>query len=246
MVEKNQNIKLIALDMDGTLLTSNQEVAESTQKAIKDAKAKGIQVMLSTGRWLNSCYSYAVDLALDTYLVTSNGGEIWSSDKELVEQHLHDPRTFEEMWRLGNDLGVYMWMVSTEKIYHERPQDFNAHKWLKIGYNSPDEQKIQTIWDQLSSKDSLELTNSLPENIEVNPVGVNKANGIERVCKEIGITMNQVMAIGDGLNDIKMIEQSNIGVAMGNAQDQVKKAADFVTDTNDNDGVAKAFRRFVL
>lgn len=246
MGEKRQNIKLVALDMDGTLLKSNQEVSQENQEAIAAAKEKNVDVMLCTGRWLQSCYTYAEELELNTYIVTSNGGEIWTASKELLERHLHDPNLVEEMWSIGNELDVFMWMVSTQKIYHERPEDFLEYDWLKIGFHSDDQQKLQTIREQLSSKQALEITNSSPANIEVNPVGVNKANGIERVCQEMDITMEEVMAVGDSLNDIKMIEQAGIGVAMGNAQDTVKQAADYIVESNENDGVAEAIKRFVL
>lgn len=246
MVKDNYNIKLIALDMDGTLLRSDQKVSEANRKAIADAMSKGVRVMLSTGRWLDTCYSYAEDLELGTYLVTVNGGEIWTASKELLERHLHDPKSMEEMWKIGNELDVWMWMVSTDQIYHDRPEDFYDHEWLKIGYSSEDRDKLQTIRKRLSANESLEITNSLPTNLEVNPVGVNKANGIERVCQELGIGLDAVMAVGDSLNDLKMLERAGLGVAMGNGQDRVKQAADYITDTNENDGVAQAIERFVL
>jgi len=99
---------------------------------------------------------------------------------------------------------------------------------------------------QLSFFEGLELTNSLPSNVEVNPTGVTKARALHSLCGEIGITMDEIMACGDSLNDIKMIQESGIGVAMGNAQEAVKKAADFITDHHDKDGVAKAIERFAL
>ncbi len=245
-MDRKKTIKLIALDMDGTLLSSDLKVSEENRQAIAEAREKGVQVMLSTGRWIDFCYSYAVDLELDTYIVTVNGGEIWTASKELVERHLHDHQLMEEMWQLGHDLDVYMWLVSTEKVFYDHPGDFSAHEWLKIGYMTEDLDKLKIIRERLSTNDKLEITNSLPTNIEVNPVGVNKANGIERVCEKLGITMDEVMAVGDSLNDIKMIQRAGLGVAMGNAQDKVKQAADFVTDTNDHHGVAKAIRKFVL
>lgn len=246
MVEKNHNITLIALDMDGTLLTSDDEVSEANRQAISEAMEKDVQVMLSTGRWLESCYSYAEDLRLNTYLITVNGGEIWTPTNQLLERHLHAPELMEEMWEIGNDLGVFMWLVSTKEVFHERPQDFTAYEWLKIGYSSQDLQKLRMIREKLAPNNALEITNSLPTNIEVNPIGVNKANGLETVCKEMGLTMDEVMAVGDSLNDLKMIEQAGLGIAMGNAQEKVKQVADFITDTNDNDGVAQAIKRFIL
>lgn len=248
MTEKRHDIKLIALDMDGTLLTSDLEVSEMNRKMIAKALDKGVHVMLSTGRWLDFSYPYAESLNLDTYLVTVNGGEIWTKSKELVERHVHAPDLVEKMWNIGQDKGVGMWCVATDRIYNEgeRPDDFYKYEWLKIGFTTEDIDKLDEIRKELSVYDSLEITNSLPTNIEVNPAGVNKANGIKRVCRELGITMDEVMAVGDSLNDIKMIEQAGLGVAMGNAQDTIKKVADYITDTNNNDGVAKAIEHFIL
>lgn len=245
---KKTEIKLIALDMDGTLLTSKDEVSEANKLAIKKARDKGVAVMISTGRWLDSCYPFAEMLDLDTPLITVNGGEIWSAKKELIERHVHDSEKMEEMWKLGRDIGVNMWIISTTKVYNggDYPEDFSAHEWLKIGFSSEDLNKLDSIREGLDNYDDLELTNSLPTNIEVNPLGVNKANGIMRVCEEMNISMNEVMAVGDSLNDIKMIEQAGIGVAMGNAQTKIKEVADYTTDTNNADGVAKAIKHFIL
>lgn len=248
MTEKRHDIKLIALDMDGTLLTSDLEVSAFNKEMIAKAVDKGVTVMLATGRWLEFCYPYAESLALNTYLVTVNGGEIWSASKKLVERHVHASDLVEKMWKIGHDKGVNMWAVATDKVYHagDQPEDFYAHEWLKIGYSTENIAKLTEIRKELSVYDCLEITNSLPTNIEVNPIGVNKANGLERVCKELGITMDEVMAVGDSLNDIKMIEQAGLGIAMGNAQDAIKEVADYVTDSNNHDGVAKAIERFIL
>ncbi|WP_188454165.1 Cof-type HAD-IIB family hydrolase [Virgibacillus oceani] len=241
-------IKLVALDMDGTLLTSDHEVSERTQAAIKKALANDIQVVLSTGRWLNSCYPYAEALGLSSFLITVNGGEIWTVTKELLERHLIDAKLMEKLYKLGQEIGMNSWMFSTDDAWlgSAAPEDFTKHEWLKIGFNSTDKDKLDKIVKELSFYEELELTNSLPTNVEVNPIGVNKANALRKVCDRIGISMNNVMAVGDSLNDIKMIQQAGVGVAMGNAQDAIKKVADFVTDTNNADGVAKAIERFVL
>lgn len=248
MTEKRHDIKLISLDMDGTLLTSDLEVSEMNRKMITKALDKGVNVMLSTGRWLDFCYPYAEELKLNTYLITVNGGEIWSASKELVERHLHESDLMEKMWHLGQEKDVNMWCVATDRIYNsgEIPNDFYAHEWLKIGYSSENIDTLQEIRKELSIYEHIEITNSLPTNIEVNPSGVNKANALEVVCKKLGITMNEVMAVGDSMNDKKMIKQAGFGVAMGNAQDEIKQVADYITDTNNNDGVAKVIERFIL
>lgn len=240
-------IKLIALDMDGTLLTTQEEVSDYTKDVIAKALEKDVHVVLSTGRWLESCYPFAEELKLTSYLVTCNGGQIWTINKELLEEHLLPQEKIKNMWYLAKKYDVFTWLVSTDDIYYDqKPNDFYAHKWLKFGCETDDKEKLDKIVKELSYVEGLELTNSLPTNIEVNPKGVNKASALEKVCKKIGITMDQVLACGDSLNDIKMIQEAGVGVAVGNAQEAIKKVADHVTDTNDNDGVAKAIERFVL
>ncbi|GAB3068726.1 Cof-type HAD-IIB family hydrolase [Virgibacillus ainsalahensis] len=238
-------IKIIALDMDGTLLNDEHVVSESTQQAITTALENDIHVVLSTGRGLKTCYPYAESLKLTSYLVTANGGEIWTVDKKLLQQHLLETEKIEKMWRLGKEIGLEMWMISTSGVFREeRPDNFQDYKWLKFGCNSFDKTKLDKMVKELSYFEGLEMTNSLPTNVEVNPAGVSKAAALKFVCKEIGVTMDNVLAVGDSLNDIKMIQEAGVGVAMGNAQEAIKNVADFVTDTNNNDGVAKAIERF--
>lgn len=242
-----KQIKLIALDMDGTLLTSDEKVSKRTQKAIAQAMEKDVVVVISTGRWLGSCYPYAKDLGLTTYLVTSNGGEIWTMDKELIERHTLSPELMERMWKLGEEYNMGCWMIATDTVWrHERPNDFFEHEWLKIGFDSDSPSNLEKFMQELSHFDGLELTNSQPLNLEINPKGVHKGSALHKVCERIGITMDEVMTMGDSLNDMKMIQQAGLGVAMGNAQEAIQQAADYVTDTNDLDGVAKAIERFVL
>lgn len=102
------------------------------------------------------------------------------------------------------------------------------------------------VLKELKEYKELEITNSSPINIEVNALGINKAAALAKVSEKLGFTMENVMAMGDSLNDIAMIEKAGVGVAMGNAQDIVKETADWVTDLNTENGVAKAIRHWVL
>ncbi|GGK07668.1 5-amino-6-(5-phospho-D-ribitylamino)uracil phosphatase YcsE [Lentibacillus kapialis] len=241
------DIKLIALDMDGTLLNSEEAVSDFNREKIAQALAKDVHVVLSTGRWLNSCYPYAESLTLSSFLITCNGGEIWTFEKELKERHLLDPERVKLMWELANDMELRTWMISTDRIwYGTAPDNFSDREWLKFGCDSYDGDKLETIVKELSHYDDLELTNSMLTNIEVNPKGVSKASALNNVCKEIGISMDNVMAAGDSLNDIKMIQEAGVGVAMGNAQEAIKNVADYVTVTNNQHGVGKAIEKFVL
>jgi len=99
---------------------------------------------------------------------------------------------------------------------------------------------------ELQEMGGLQMTNSSPVNIEVNPENVSKATGVAEVCQLLGIDMSEVVAVGDSLNDLAVIEAVGLGVAMGNAQEQVKEAADLVIGSNNEDGIAHLIREHIL
>lgn len=242
-----KNIKLVALDMDGTLLSPDQTVSERNQKAVAKALEQGIDVVLCTGRSLPTCRDFAKALNLSSYLITVNGSEIWTSTEELVERQLLDAEVIKRLVELRNTHKTRAWMVSTNQVWREdTPEEIDSHEWLKFGFDTDSNDVKWKIVNELSEDARLELSNSSPTNIEVNAVGINKAKALEKICKLNDITMEEVMTIGDSLNDIKMIKEAGLGVAMGNAQEEVKKTADWITATNEEDGVAKAIEHWVI
>lgn len=243
-----KDIRLVALDMDGTLLNEDQEISKANQEAITKARENGVHVVLSTGRPFIHVEEYARSLELNSFIITVNGGEIWDSNGNLLERNLLQVEEIKMMWDLKNRHQTKFWALTVEKVFREDfPEEtaLNEHQWLKFGFDVEDDDVRNTIVQELN-KHKLQVTNSSLTNLEVNPYGISKANALEKVCKRIGITMDNVMAVGDSLNDIAMIESAGIGVAMGNAQETVKKAADWVTSTNNEDGVAKAILQWVL
>lgn len=241
------DIKLVALDMDGTLLNEKHEVSDANRLAIKKAQEKGIYVVLSTGRSLRTCQEHADSLELTSYLVTVNGSEIWDEKRGIVERNLVRSELIQWMWELTQQHKTKFWAISTEKnFFDEMPEDIHGVEWLKFGFNIDDDEVRETIIKLLQEKGEFELSNSTPKNIEVNPIGINKAKGLKIVCEHLGIEMQHVMAVGDSLNDLAMIKEAGLGVAMGNAQEMVKDAADWVTASNDEDGVAMAIHKWVL
>lgn len=243
-----KTIKLIALDMDGTTLTNDKQIAPETFDAIQYAKSKGIKVMIATGRPYQECYPFAKQLQLEDYLIVSNGAEIWDMNEKLIERSEMDQQLIEKLWRIGENHQAPMWVISTEKVHYSNnpPIDFSIEKWLKIGYAYLDKLTKSEIMKELAYfEDALEITNSYVDNIEVNKKGINKATAIKKICDEEGILLEEILVAGDGLNDEKMIIQAGIGVAMGNGQEVIKQIADYVTDTNENHGVAKAIYKFV-
>jgi 5-amino-6-(5-phospho-D-ribitylamino)uracil phosphatase len=243
----DNKIKLIALDMDGTLLNDQHEISDANRKAIKEVQEKGVHVVLSTGRSLRKCEYHADSLSLSSYLVTVNGSEIWDDKRELVERNLVKSDSIQWMLELTAKHKVRFWAISTNRNwFDEMPEDIHAEEWLKFGFNSKDEMTRDKILQDLQARGEFELSNSTPTNIEVNPSGINKARGLTLVCERLGIKMKDVMAVGDSLNDFAMIEAAGLGIAMGNAQEVVKKAAAWVTSTNNEDGVALAIHKWVL
>ncbi|MEH7605753.1 Cof-type HAD-IIB family hydrolase [Priestia megaterium] len=244
---EKKEFKLIALDMDGTLLNNQQEISTENRQAIAKAQEQGVHVVLSTGRSLLTCREYAQSLQLSSYLITVNGSEIWDESGELVERKLIDASSIEKMWNLTQEHKLNFWAVTTDKVWRDEfPEDIASQEWLKFGYDIPDEALREEVLKQIAGISDFEISNSSLTNLEINALGINKAKGIMTVCERLGISMDEVIAMGDSLNDMAMIEAAGCGIAMGNAQEAVKEAADWVTDTNVNNGVAKAISHWVL
>ncbi|MBP3951013.1 HAD family phosphatase [Bacillus sp. YZJH907-2] len=240
-------MQLIAIDMDGTLLDHEHKISIENRKAIKAAQDKGIHVVISTGRTRMTLDDLIESLSLDSYLITVNGSEIWDASRQLVDRQILSTDLVEYMWELKQKHQTECWAASVGNVWRETfPEDFTSHEWMKFGFNIEDDQLRQIILEELSENQLLEVTNSSLTNLEVNAGGVNKARAIEKVCGLLGLTMNQVMALGDSLNDLAMIKEAGIGVAMGNAQPIVKEAADWVTVTNEESGVAEAIKKWCL
>lgn len=239
--------KLLVLDMDGTLLNEKGEVSDENREAIKAAQEKGVYVVLSTGRSLRTCGEHADSLELTSYLVTVNGSEIWDDKRELVERNLVKSELVQWMWELSQHHKTKFWAISTDSNwFNEMPEDIHGLEWLKFGFDIDDDDARELIKKELQAKGEFELSNSTLKNIEVNPLGINKAKGLKIVCDRLGIDMENVMSCGDSLNDMAMIKEAGLGIAMGNAQEIVKESADWVTATNNDNGVAKAIRKWVL
>lgn len=244
---KDFEIKLVALDMDGTLFNDDHQISNENRQAIREAQEKGLYVVLSTGRSILTCGQHADSLELTSYLVTVNGSEIWDEKRELVERNLLNSELVQWMWELSKQHRAKFWAISTDNLWNNNmPEEISNLEWLKFGFDIEDDDVRAAILKELQEKGEFELSNSTLKNIEVNPLGINKAKGLKIVCSRLGIDMKNVMAMGDSLNDIAMITEAGLGIAMGNAQETVKIAADWVTLTNNENGVAHAIRKWVL
>jgi HAD superfamily hydrolase (TIGR01484 family) len=240
--------KLIALDMDGTVLNEEQQVSEANRQAIAAAIEAGVTVMFSTGRGIHSARPFIDDLKLQSPIVTINGGEVWRAPDDLMKRHQMEAKWIHQMHEMATLFDSWFWAYAVEGVYNRDnwPGDIDNIDWMKFGFYTENLEKLAAIRIELEAWGVFEITNSHPFNLELNPVGVSKASGLIDVCQLLGIEMSEVIAMGDSLNDIAMIRAAGLGVAMGNAQEEIKQAADLVTASNAEDGVARIIEQYIL
>lgn len=243
-----KEFKLLALDLDGTLLTENNQITEATKKSIQEAVEKGIYVLFATGRGLQTSVSYIEELGLKGPMVFANGAEIWKNPKEVWKRTFIDKSDLLRLCQLAAGKNARFWGYNVESLI--RSEDWNSDmfqkEWLKFGVSSTNPTYLQEMWKTIEGWGTLEVTQSDPTNLEITVKGITKESAIREVCSLLLIEMEEVMAIGDSMNDYYLISAAGLGVAMGNAIDEIKRAADITTDTNKQEGVAKAINRYLL
>src|SRR5699024_2917843 len=211
-----------------------------TRSQIKKAHDRGVHIILSTGRPLSTCSNYVRELDLNTYLITCNGGQIYSENQTVISQNLLDKEKLAYMYHLAKGLGMNSWVVSTEEPYYSYlPENYKQLEWLKFSCHTKDKNILEKRVEKVSYVEGVEISNASPINVEVNPVGMNKAMGLECVCTQLGLTMENVMAIGESLNDIKMIQEAGIGIAMDKGQKAGQKVTDYRTEKKKRDAARK-------
>lgn len=240
--------KLVALDMDGTLLNDEQKISQENADWIQKAVKAGIHICFSTGRGFKSAFPYAEQLRLETPMVTVNGSEVWAKPHVLYKRTLMETDCIIKLRELAVRYDSWYWAYAVDGIYNRDnwTGEADTKQWLKFGYYTENDEARAAVLQSIDSIGTFEVTNSHPHNIELNPQGISKASGLMSVCELLGIDMSQVVALGDSLNDAAMIKAAGLGVAMGNAQEEVKRIADVVVLTNEEDGVAQVIREHVL
>ena len=274
-----QEIKLILLDLDGTLLNSSKEISAATEAALARSAEKGILIVPCTGRFYGGMPEAVRALPYLKYAITINGAEVYDihADKSL-HSALIDLQRADAVFEFLDTLPViydcfqdgWGWIdqefykicdkysppdMSREYIRSLRKPVENFRKTIRE--RGKGVQKIQMFFlDRQQRDDMLEelpkwfpelnITASLSNNIEINSSEAHKGNALLELCRYLQIDPSQTMAFGDGLNDLTMLQTAAVGVAMGNAVPRAKELANYITDTNDNDGVAKAVRLFCL
>ena len=267
-------IKLIAIDMDGTLLNSKKELLEETKQYFKNFHNKNTETLLvlCTGRPESGIRPYLKDLGYleeNHYIISQNGANIYESQtgKRVMDAFV-DSKAIQKWIEFGKTHGISVmgagvdyyysfdedpteWMEFDVKIVSGKLKRITKDESLNTDFYKllllGDEEKLnefETIIPQ-EWRDEFYVVRSQKYLVEVLTKGVNKAFGVEKLAKELNIQSSEIAAIGDAANDIEMLEYAGLAIAMGNASEEVKAISDIVTDTNENNGVIKAIDQLI-
>lgn len=242
--------KLIALDMDGTLLTDDKKITEETSMWLNRAIDEGIKVLFATGRGIQTASQFWDELNLKSPMVLLNGAEVWRERGELHKRVFLPEDEVRSLYKLAvqEHAVEWFWGYSRESLtgLDDWTEEMFDRRWMKIGIGSKDPIKLEQIRQEIASWGTIEITKSAPINLELSVKGITKESGMREVCEMLGISMTDVIAMGDSDNDIKLLKAAGLGIAMGNAGEHVKAIADAVTTTNNENGVAHAIREHVF
>lgn len=264
-------IRLVATDLDDTLLNQEWKISSSNIQAIRQAVKQGVKVTLATGRMAVSSRKYAREMGLDVPIITYHGalveqalsGEVLyrkviETDlaaevvENLLKKEIHTQiyikdRVFVSKVNAYSEAYGKMASVAVEeadlfKLLEKEPE--GLEKILCIG----EEIELKKAGDELRKiyADRLHFTSSKAHFFDMIHPDVNKGAALKALADGWNIKQEEVMAIGDSINDREMITYAGIGVAMGNAHPEIKRIADYITASNGEDGVAKAIEKFIL
>ena len=286
--------KLVAIDLDGTMLNSYGMVTENTKKAIKDTINKGTEVIIASGRPIDSIKTIAKEIGSENYFIAGNGALIYDIKKdEIIYEKFMNKQKVLEIIKICEENSI-AYNIYTEKTIIAKGLKYNVlyyykenlkkeenkktnitivedvyeyiknlenEKFLKITvcdetksvFNSII-RKLRTVEDidvldvlHMSRKMIKQGTEDVPIEYyytEISLKDVDKWNAIEYLAEKMNISKDEIIAIGDNINDKKMIENAKVGIAMGQSTPVITKIADFVTLNNNEDGVAKALEKY--
>lgn len=279
------DIRIIALDLDGTLLDSQKRLSDVNRAALARVAERGVLVVPTTGRFFGMMPACVRDLPFVRYAITINGAQVYDrvADAALVREEIPLDVALEVMRLLDGFDVIYDcyrnnwgWMTqafkeksadyATNEHYVKMIADFrkgvpelkahlaatrgegNVQKMMLFSrLDDPGTRALHAVRAELATRfPGLKATASTWNNIEINKATAHKGVALARFAESLGYTLANCMAFGDGGNDLSMIEAAGVGVAMANACPEVLAAADYVSSSNDEDGVAAALSHFGL
>lgn len=275
-------IKLIGLDLDGTLLNDKKELSGRNRKAIERAAAQGVFIVPATGRPLVGLQAPVLSLPVK-YALTANGAAVYKlttkrriyaagiprekalailsmlQEYDVMEDCFMDGHGYGEKEKLLQSDLYAMPEVVRAYIKATRKQVENLSEYIRendcmvekitVNFKEKDGTLLweKEIRERLSKEfPDCAVVKGVPTNLEITGEQATKGNAILKLGELLGISREEIMVCGDSQNDMEMIKAAGLGVAMGNAMPEVKKAADYITLSNEEDGVAAAIEKFVI
>lgn len=278
-------VKLIATDMDGTLLNSAHEVSEENIKAIQYAQSKGVTVAIATGRAFYEANTPVKPTGLKVPFICLNGAEVRDEDFNIIYTSKLNNEQIKRITNILKQHDLYYQVYTSARIYTEdKEKDLQIYIDIaeKMGHTpdvekirrsiqkridngslkevqnydeiyerdgeivlkflafSSDLDKIDAAKEALASYNSLAVSSSSRGNIEITHNDAQKGIALRAICEQLNITMDEVMAIGDNLNDVSMLERVKYSFAMSNGAEEVKQVAKFIAGDNEESGVGRA------
>lgn len=266
--------KLLVIDVDGTLLNSHREISKRTLYTLRNVQQTGVRVVLASGRPTCGVLPLAKQLELDNYggfILSYNGCQIIDAHTGgIVFEKRINPEMIPYLEKKARKNNFSIFTYKEDAIITDSPQndhilsealingikvinepefsaaiDFSPCKCMIV---SDDEAALSGLEDHWKKRlaGSLDVFRSEPYFLEVVPPQIDKANSLAILLRQLNIEKENVVAIGDSVCDVTMIQMAGVGIAMGNAKESVKRCADMTTESNDNDGVALAAERLIL
>lgn len=273
-----RNIKLIALDLDGTLLNMEKKVPQGNYQALKECEKAGIQIVSATGRGVGGIPPMIRELPGANYAITTNGAVVadlknnkaiktCGLSNEMIQRILNiakkyhsatdpfidgraitEPASIDHMDEFGLSPEMQKLIRDTREVVPNVMEyvKTTGAEAEKVNIFMADLEEREVLRKELMAIPELSISSSMYNNLEVNAKGADKGSALLWLADYLGIDREETMSFGDGENDIPMIRAAGIGVAMENALDTVKAAADMITLKNDEDGVAAAIRKIIF
>ncbi len=265
----HSHIRLIALDLDGTLLNEEKRIPDQAVKMIQEARDKGVIVTLASARPLCSMLPYAQQLNLNTPLISLSGAYVTDGKEEgILLRKTMDLARFREMVSIFEEKNYYVKVYTENRLFVQEavretvdysrifgvPYTAVGRRGLRALEEMPlrmavfdDPLRIQNAWRILDMwSDSFAVIRDTDLGLEIVEPTVSKGAALKIICSDLDIPLSNVMAIGNEGSDISMIRAAGVGIAMGNACEELKQCADAVTKTNEECGVGYAIQKFVL
>ncbi|MGF1699410.1 sugar-phosphatase [Photobacterium makurazakiensis] len=265
--------KLVALDMDGTLLNSKKEISTRTKQAIQAAREQGVHVVLASGRPLEGMEKYLTELEMLTnndYVLSYNASLVQQVEsKTAIRKQIMKGSDAKNIASLANDFSTFVHAFSPERglitpednTYTQHESEINGVETTVVDFTelTNDEEIIKVMMvaepsiltaaiEQLPAElyEQYTIVQSAPFFLEFMNKNSNKGTGVAMLAEYLNLTADEVICMGDAGNDHHMIEYAGLGVAMENATEDTKALANHITASNDDDGVAKVIEQFIL